>query len=81
MGTGADFFTVSTRLSRGFSLGERVKMEALAEGFNVLNHRNDLTRNGVFGSGAYPANASGTFGQITAVNDPRVLQFALRLRF
>jgi len=58
-----------------------VKMEVLAEAFNVLNHRNDLTRNGTFGTGAYPSNPSPAFGQITAVTDPRVLQFALRLRF
>ena len=80
-GAGADLFTVSARLSRSFRLGERVKMEALAEAFNVLNHRNDLTRNGVFGPGAYPVNPSATFGQITAVNDPRAMQFALRFRF
>ena len=80
-GVGADFFTVSTRVSRSFSLGERVRMEALAEAFNVLNHRNDLTRNGVFGSGAYPASPVATFGQITAVNDSRAIQFALRFRF
>ena len=58
-----------------------MRMEALAEAFNVLNHRNDLTRNGVFGSGAYPASPAATFGQITAVNDSRVIQFALRFRF
>ena len=56
-------------------------MEGLAEAFNALNHRNNLTRNGAFGAGAYPANPSATFGQVTAVNDPRSLQLALRVRF
>jgi hypothetical protein len=37
--------------------------------------------NGVFGTGAYPANPSPTFQQITAVNDTRSLQFALRFHF
>jgi hypothetical protein len=56
-------------------------LEGLAEAFNLLNHRNNLTRNGVFGSGAYPSNPSPSFGQVTAVNDPRSMQLALRLRF
>ena len=60
---------------------ERLRLEAMAEAFNALNHRNNLTRNGSFGSGAYPTNPSPAFGQITAVNDPRSVQLALRLRF
>ncbi len=80
-GIGADFFSASARVSRSFRIRERLRIEALAEAFNLLNHRNDLTRNGNFGAGAYPTNPSSTFGQITAVNDPRVGQFALRVRF
>ncbi len=80
-GIGPDFFNLNARISRTFALGERLHLEALAEAFNVLNHRNNLTLNGTFGAGAYPANPSPAFGQITAVNDPRVLQLALRLRF
>jgi Carboxypeptidase regulatory-like domain/TonB dependent receptor len=80
-GTGNDFFSVSTRVSRSFRIGERVRMEALAEAFNALNHRNNLTKNGVFGAGAYPGNPSSSFGQVTAVNDPRSMQLALRVRF
>lgn len=81
IGIGNDLFSLSARLSRTFRMGERWRMEALAEAFNVLNHRNNLTRNANFGAGAYPTNPSPTFGQITAVNDPRSLQLALRLRF
>ena len=80
-GTGNDFFNVNLRLSRNFALTERLKLEALGEAFNALNHRNNLTRNGVFGSGAYPQAPSATFGQVTAVNDPRGVQLALRIRF
>jgi hypothetical protein len=80
-GIGPDFFNVNARISRTFALGERLHLEALAEAFNVLNHPNNLTLNGTFGGGAYPASPSPAFGQITAVNDPRVLQLALRLRF
>ena len=81
VGLGPDFFGVNLRLSRVFPLTERVRLEALAEAFNALNHRNDLTKNGVFGTGAYPTGPSASFGQVTAVNDPRSLQFALRVRF
>jgi hypothetical protein len=80
-GIGNDLFSVNLRLSRSFPLGERVKMEALAEAFNALNHRNNLLRNGNFGTGTYPNNPSPAYGQITAVNDPRSFQFALRFRF
>jgi hypothetical protein len=80
-GTGPDFFSVNLRVSRSFQLGERLRMEALAEAFNAINHRNDLTRNGVFGTGSYPSAPSPAFGQVTAVQDPRVMQFALRFRF
>jgi len=47
----------------------------------VTNHRNDLTRNATFGSGAYPTNPLPTYNQVTAVGDPRAFQFALRARF
>jgi len=81
VGIGNDLFSVNARASRTFSLGERVKLEALAEAFNLLNHRNNLTRNGVFGPGAYPASPAAAFGQVTAVQDPRGIQLALRFRF
>jgi hypothetical protein len=80
-GIGNDFFSVNARLSRTFSLTERWRLEGIVEGFNVLNRRNNLARNGNFGVGVYPTNPSPNFGQITAVNDPRVLQLALRIRF
>ena len=40
-----------------------------------------ITRNGNFGSGAYPTNPSPAFNQITAVGDPRTVQLAVRMRF
>ena len=80
-GSGFDFFNVNARVSRTFAITERLRLEAIAEAFNLLNHTNGVTLNGVFGSGAYPANPSATFKQITAVADPRTLQFALRMSF
>lgn len=80
-GTGADFFNLNLRASRSFVIREHWKLELLGEAFNALNHRNNLTFNGVFGTGAYPSAPAPTFGQVTAVNDPRTLQLAIRLKF
>jgi hypothetical protein len=80
-GTGFDFFSLNSRLSRTFSLTERVKLEGMAEAFNALNHRNDMIPNGTFGNGSYPNAPNSTFGQATAVGDPRSIQLGARLSF
>jgi hypothetical protein len=80
-GSGFDLFDLSARLSRTFSITERLRLEALAEGFNLTNHVNGVTLNGVFGTGAYPMSPSPTFKQITAVGAPRSFQFGLRASF
>jgi hypothetical protein len=80
-GTGLDFFNVNARVSRTFPLGDRIRLQAIAEAFNLLNHLNGVTLNGTFGTGVHPTNPSPTFAQITAVGDPRSLQFALRFTF
>jgi hypothetical protein len=80
-GTGNDFFSMSLRVSRAFPVAGRVRVEALAEVFNLTDRANPLTRNTNFGPGAYPTNPLPTFNQITAVGDPRTWQFAARVRF
>jgi len=80
-GTGPDFFTLNLRASRSFMLGPRVRVEALAEVFNVTNRTNVVTMVGNFGAGPYPTSPAQTFGQVTGVGDPRAVQFALRARF
>jgi hypothetical protein len=75
------FFAISLRASRSFKVGDRVRLEGVAEVFNLTNHRNDLTRNGNFGAGAYPTNPAPTYNQITAVGDPRSLQLGMRVTF
>ena len=80
-GSGFDFLNLSGRLSRSFQLTERFRLVAMAEGFNLTNHVNGVTLNGVFGTGAFPTNPSGTYKQVTAVGDSRAFQFALRLAF
>jgi hypothetical protein len=80
-GVGSDFFSISLRVSRAFRITGRVRVEGLAEVFNLTNRTNNLTRNTNFGSGAYPTSPLPTFNQITAVGDPRTWQVALRVRF
>ena len=80
-GTGFDFINASTRISRTFRITEKLRLEGMAEVFNLLNHVNGVTLNGIFGPGNYPANPSPAFRQTTAVADSRSLQLALRFSF
>lgn len=80
-GIGNDFCSVGARLSRTLKLGNRWKLDLMAEAFNALNHQNNLTKNGTFGKGFFPFDPAPNFGQITSVNDPRQGQLAIRLTF
>ena len=80
-GEGPDFFSLGAKVSRKFTVAGPVHIEAIAEGFNLTNRQNVASLNGNFGAGAYPASPSATFGQITAVGDPRAFQLAIRLGF
>jgi Carboxypeptidase regulatory-like domain/TonB dependent receptor-like, beta-barrel len=80
-GEGPDFLAINLRLSRTIPLSGRSRLEAMAEVFNLTNRENVVTMNGNFGSGAYPANPSPTFGQVTAVGEPRSFQLGLRFSF
>ena len=80
-GDGTPFFLLSARISRTFRFGDRWQFELLAEGFNLTDRANVVTRNTNFGAGAYPTDPSPTFNQITAVGEPRSFQFGARVRF
>ncbi len=80
-GEGSAFLSVNARVSYTFKLRSRWQFEVLAEGFNLTDHLNVITRNTNFGAGAYPGNPSPSFNQITAVGEPRSAQFGARLRF
>jgi hypothetical protein len=80
-GTGPDFFSVNARVTRTFVVGGRLRLAAIAEGFNLTNRANVITVNGNFGSGAYPSNPAPSYGQPTAVGDPRTVQLAVRVSF
>lgn len=77
-GVGFGFFSVDARVSRSFALTAHLRLEGIAEAFNVLNHRNDMIPNGNFGTST---TANKAFGQATAVGDPRSVQIAARLTF
>jgi carboxypeptidase family protein/TonB-dependent receptor-like protein len=72
-GRGFDCGTLDLRLSRTFPVSGRVSIETLVDAFNVLNRANYQVPNNII--------TSPTFGQPTAVNDPRQLQLGLRLLF
>ncbi|HEY3741347.1 MAG TPA: TonB-dependent receptor [Bryobacteraceae bacterium] len=80
-GDGFDFLTLGARVSRTFAITERLRLTALAEGFNLTNHVNGVSLNGTFGTGLYPTSPAPAFRQVTAVGDPRGFQFALRIAF
>ncbi|HEX8920566.1 MAG TPA: TonB-dependent receptor, partial [Pyrinomonadaceae bacterium] len=77
-GRGFDSASLDVRLSRKFRFTDRFQLEAIAEGFNVLNRSNFQIPNNTFGTGQTPL---ATFGRPTAASDPRQIQFGLRLSF
>lgn len=73
---GPKYTDLDLTLSRNFPIFERINGQLRVESFNLLNHPNFFNplQNGVqFGTS--------TFGTITQANDPRDLQFSLRVLF
>jgi hypothetical protein len=77
-GRGFDYASLDLRLSRRFRLTERVDLQLLAEGFNVLNRSNFGVPNNTFGAGVNPLPS---FGRPTQAFDPRQFQFGMRVSF
>jgi hypothetical protein len=77
-GHGFDFASLDLRVSKRFQLTERVDLQLLAEGFNMLNRANFGVPNNTFGSGVNPLPS---FGQPTQAFDPRQFQFGMRVSF
>jgi len=73
-GRGFDFASLDLRVSRRFKITERVDLQLLAEGFNVLNRANFGVPNNTLSAGV-------RFGQPTAAFDPRQFQFGLKVGF
>jgi hypothetical protein len=77
-GRGFDYASLDLRLSRKIVFTEHVGLEAIIEGFNVLNRSNLQLPNNTFGTGQTPL---ASFGLPTAANDARQIQLGLRLSF
>ena len=70
---GPGYFDVDASLFKEFYFTERWHLQFRAESFNLENRANFQNPTA--------SVSSGTFGRITGANDPRVLQFALKLFF
>ena len=82
-GRGRNIYDFAPFLEKEFALpGDRVRLRARAEAFNVFNHANFVGYSGTFGNGA---TAGPGFGQpltgITNQLPARSLQFSLRVQF
>jgi hypothetical protein len=63
-------------LLRKFDINEQVYVQFRAEAFNVFNHAQFKTPAGLWNN-----QGVGGFGYVTAANDPRIMQVALKLYF
>jgi hypothetical protein len=70
------FFQFDLRVSRRFPLGERLKLDAIADAFNLTNRTNVAAVNQLCDPGSSSACSA---GQPTASYDARQFQFALKL--
>jgi Carboxypeptidase regulatory-like domain len=73
--------SVDLRFSRRVALGERASIDAIVDVFNLFNRANFTDVNNIFGVGAYPTNASATFGQFQQAGPPRQAQLAVKVNF
>jgi hypothetical protein len=70
------FFQFDMRISKGINLGEHLRMDLMADAFNLFNHTNISAANQLCDP---LTGATCTAGQPTAAYDARQFQFALRL--
>ncbi len=68
-------------LFKNISLRERLDIQFRAEAYNVFNHTQFSNVNTTPKFDAAGNQVNKQFGQVTAARDPRIMQFALRLRF
>lgn len=71
------------RLMRMFRFGERVRLDVIAEGFNLFNRFNEASANPFFGDvNEFHQRSGGLYySATTATFDPRQFQFGLKLNF
>ena len=78
-GPGPHNFDIS--VVRIFPIREKLRLEFRAEMYNALNHTqfSALNQTAQFSAAGVQTNAQ--FGQFTAARNPRIMQWAMRLRF
>ncbi len=72
------FFQFDLRVSKGIQLGERLRLDLIADAFNLFNHTNISAVNQLCDP---LAGSTCTAGQPTAAYDARQFQFALKLNW
>jgi len=74
------FFEVDMRLARRIPLGERFRLDVIADAFNLLNRTNIAAVNQLCDPGSFAnPNPTCSAGQPTAAYDARQFQFALKV--
>ena len=76
--TSPGFFQFDLRVSKGISFGERLRLDLIADAFNLFNRTNVAAVNQLCDPTAGPVCAA---GQPTAAFDARQFQFALKLNW
>jgi hypothetical protein len=84
MGTTHNYFSVDARITRRIRFSEKMNLELIAEGFNLLNRFNEAGGNPFYtvvnGFGRRASNGK-YYSQPTSAFDPRQFQFGAKLNF
>jgi hypothetical protein len=83
MGITHNYFSFDARVTKRFSLTERVRMDIIAEGFNLFNRFNEAAGNPFYQVVNQFGERKGGkyYSQPTSAFDPRQFQFGVRLAF
>jgi hypothetical protein len=83
MGITHNYFSVDARVTRRFRFGERVRLDLIAEGFNLFNRFNEAAANPFYSVVNAFGQRSGSkyYSRPTAAFDPRQFQFGVKVNF
>ena len=83
MGITHNYFTIDARLTRKVRITERVTLDVIAEGFNLLNRFNEAAGNPFYTvvNGYGQRKGSKYYSRPTSAFDPRQFQFGAKLTF
>ena len=83
-GTTHSYASLDLRVMRAIRFGERVRLDLIAEGFNLFNRFNEAAATPFFNDVNTFGQRSGNgrfYSRPTAAYDPRQFQFGLKLHF